>query len=137
MKVLFFIVLLSLAFTVAAQPGILRGTQDTIELKKVPESMKVLMWKVTVQNDATFEFIGAGYVLQENGATIQATVFQSGNNNLLDLHQGANDTGRIRQIGVNNEASLWQGGGGNNAAIRQTGKNNMAVVIQNGIVKQE
>ena len=71
-----------------------------------------------------------GYALQEDGATLDAASFQKGDNNVIGLHQGADDIGLIQQFGNGNETLLWQGGGGNYAKIQQYGSGNSVALLQ-------
>ena len=71
-------------------------------------------------------FVGA----QTDGATLDNTSRQTGDDNLIDMEQGAGDIAKIIQQGNLNDAFLTQMGGGQNATILQTGDSNVATVTQ-------
>ncbi len=71
-------------------------------------------------------FVGA----QANGATLDNTSRQTGNDNYINLSQGTGDVAKIIQDGSLNDAILTQGGGGQTATILQDGNSNIATVTQ-------
>lgn len=86
-----------------------------------------------VARDGYFEQDGDGNIFvgeQNDGAVLDNTSRQTGDDNEIDMEQGENDWAKIIQDGNLNDAFLTQGGGGQNATILQTGDNNMASVTQ-------
>lgn len=80
-----------------------------------------------------FKQDGDGNVLtgeQTGGAVLDATSVQTGDDNFIDMVQGAGDIAKIMQVGNLNDAFLTQMGGGQNATILQTGDLNVATVSQ-------
>lgn len=67
---------------------------------------------------------------QTNGAVLDATSAQNGNDNEIELTQGSGDLAKILQDGNWNEAYLTQGGGTQTATILQDGNTNVARVTQ-------
>lgn len=67
---------------------------------------------------------------QTDGAVLDATSAQTGNDNEIDMVQGAGDVAKILQTGDFNDVFLSQMGGGQNATILQTGNSNVATVSQ-------
>jgi hypothetical protein len=83
--------------------------------------------------DGYFQQDGNGnnfYGTQDGGATLKNTSGQTGNSNLINMSQGANDMAEIIQDGDLNQAFLTQGGGGQDATITQMGSVNTSVVNQ-------
>jgi hypothetical protein len=80
-----------------------------------------------------FKQDGDGNVLtgeQTDGAVLDATSVQTGDDNFIDMEQGAGDIAKIMQVGNLNDAYLTQMGGGQDATILQTGDLNVATVSQ-------
>lgn len=71
-------------------------------------------------------FIGA----QADGATLDNTSKQDGNDNYINISQGEDDVAKIIQTGDLNDVYLTQMGGTQNATILQIGNSNVANVTQ-------
>jgi hypothetical protein len=67
---------------------------------------------------------------QNDGATLDNTSFQFGDNNAIDLLQGTGDIALIQQTGDFNTANVYQYGVGQDASVVQTGNSNTATVTQ-------
>jgi hypothetical protein len=70
------------------------------------------------------------YGTQTDGATLDKTSAQTGDDNYINMVQGQYDVAKIIQDGDLNQAYLTQYGGGQNATILQTGDSNISSVTQ-------
>ncbi len=105
------------------------GNKNTIELVQTEADA----W-VEQEGDEN-EFVGFNGDAKTDTAVQTDSVFtgqQTGNRNVIGLHQGGDDVASIDQVGNDNKALLYQGEeGSHDATIDQDGDDNEAEVIQN------